>query len=177
VSPAPAIIFDCDGVLIDSERVGCQVDARELATLGIAITPEALAHRFSGVSYRDMYHALEREHGIAVPADYAARAHARVLAACAAEGAALAMPGIHALLDGLGDRVRAVVSSSDHDWLRRTLDQVDLWRRFAPHVYSALEVTRGKPAPDLFIHAAGRLGAAAVFDDMAALAAALRAGA
>src|SRR5215472_10968058 len=109
-----AIIFDCDGVLIDSERVGCQVDARELASLGIAITPQALAQRFSGVSYRDMYRALEREHGVAVPADYAARTHALVLAACAAEGAALAIPGIHALLDALGDRARAVASSSDH---------------------------------------------------------------
>src|SRR5215472_116869 len=99
-----AIIFDCDGVLIDSERVACQVDARALATLGIAITPEALAQRFSGVSYRDMYRALEQEHGVVVPADYATRTHAQVLDACAAAGAALAIPGIHALLDGLGAR-------------------------------------------------------------------------
>ncbi|MBI3516774.1 MAG: HAD family phosphatase [Proteobacteria bacterium] len=157
---AHAIVFDCDGVLIDSERVACLVDARELTAVGISITAEALARRFSGVSYDDMYRALEQEHGVRLPADYAARAHALVLAACDAEGAALAMPGIHALLDDLGERVRGVASSSKPDWLRRTLGQVDLWRRFAPHIYSVVEVARGKPAPDLFLHAAARLGVA-----------------
>jgi HAD superfamily hydrolase (TIGR01509 family) len=83
-----------------------------------------------------------------------------VLAACEEEGAALAMPGIHALLDGLDGRKLCVASSSSPDWLRRTLGQTGLWQRFAPHVYSAVTVARGKPAPDLFLLAAAGVGAA-----------------
>jgi HAD superfamily hydrolase (TIGR01509 family) len=155
-----AIIFDCDGVLIDSERVACRIDARELTAHGVPITAERLNSRFSGVSYRDMYRVLEAESGVRLPERYAERTHALVLAACEAEGAALAIPGIHALLDRLGGRPRCVASSSGPDWLQRILGSVDLWRYFAPHVYSAVEVKRGKPAPDLFLHAAERLGVA-----------------
>jgi len=156
----PAIIFDCDGVLIDSERIACRVDAAELAALGIPVTADILASRFIGMMGRDTYPLLEAKYGVRLPADYVDRIDALVRAACAAEGAALAMAGIHALLDGLAGRRLAVASSSSPDGLRRNLGQAGLWQRFAPHVYSAVEVARGKPAPDLFLHAAARLGAA-----------------
>jgi HAD superfamily hydrolase (TIGR01509 family) len=176
-----AVIFDCDGVLIDSERIACAIDARELAGLGIAVTAEAVAERFSGVPYRDMYRTLEHEHGIAVPADYAERTHTMVSNACAEAGAALAIPGIHGALDGLGDCPKGVASSSSPEWLARLLGQTDLWRRFAPHVYSVVEVARGKPAPDLFLFAAARLGVAparclVVEDSVAGVQAAVAAG-
>jgi HAD superfamily hydrolase (TIGR01509 family) len=153
-----AMIFDCDGVLIDSERVACHIDARELTAIGVSITAGSLASRFSGVSYQDMYRILEQERDVRLPADYAERTHALVLAACEAEGPALAIPGIHALLDMLGPLPKGVASSSSPDWLMRTLRQTELWPRFAPHVYSAVQVTRGKPAPDLFLLAAERMG-------------------
>jgi HAD superfamily hydrolase (TIGR01509 family) len=156
----PAVIFDCDGVLIDSERIACRVDAAELAAHGIPVTADILASRFIGMMGRDTYPLLEAEYGVRLPADYIERIETLVRAACAAEGAALAMPGIHALLDGLAGRRLAVASSSSPDGLRRNLGQAGLWQRFAPHVYSAVEVARGKPAPDLFLHAAARLGAA-----------------
>jgi HAD superfamily hydrolase (TIGR01509 family) len=176
-----AVIFDCDGVLIDSERVACAIDARELAALGVAITAEALAERFSGVPYRDMYRALEQEHGITVPTDYAARTHALVSDACWAEGTTLAIPGIHAVLDGLGACPKGVASSSSPDWLARHLGQAGLWDHFAPHVYSAVQVARGKPAPDLFLFAAAQIGVAAptclvVEDSVAGVQAAVAAG-
>ena len=140
-----------------------------------------MAERFSGVPYRDMYRTLEQEHGLVVPADYAQRTHALVSDACAAEGPALAIPGIHDALDGLGDCPKGVASSSTPDWLARHLGQTDLWARFAPHVYSVVEVARGKPAPDLFLHAAARLGIAparclVVEDSVAGVRAAVAAG-
>jgi HAD superfamily hydrolase (TIGR01509 family) len=107
-----------------------------------------------------MYAVLEAEHGIVVPRDFAMRTHALVSDVCAAEGTALAIPGIHAALDSLGDGPKAVASSSMPAWLARHLRQTDLWRRFAPHVYSVAQVTHGKPAPDLFLLAAARLGIA-----------------
>jgi len=106
-----AMIFDCDGVLIDSERVACHIDARELTAIGVSITAGSLASRFSGVSYQDMYRILEQERDVRLPADYAERTHALVLAACEAEGPALAIPGIHALLDMLGPLPKGVASS------------------------------------------------------------------
>ncbi len=157
--PPHALIFDCDGVLIDSERIAAAIDARELTAHGFPITAEILAHRFSGVAYQDMYRALEAEAGRPLPDGYAERTHALVLAACEAEGARLAMPGIHALLDALAPYRKGVASSSAPAWLQRTLGATGLWPRFAPHVYSAVAVRHGKPAPDLFRLAARELGA------------------
>lgn len=154
---AQLIIFDCDGVLIDSERVATEVDARELTAAGVPMTPEILSARFAGVPYRDMYRILEAETGVRLLTDYAERTRHLVMAALAAEGPGLAIPGIHEALDLLAGRTLCVASSSSHEWLRATLSQVGLWARFAPHIFSASEVARGKPAPDLFLHAAARM--------------------
>ena len=155
--PVDLIIFDCDGVLIDSERVGCVIDARELSAHGHAITPHMIAERFVGIAYADMYRMLEAETGIVLPPGYAERTHEKVLAACAELGLDLTVPGIHAALDALDGRRKCVASSSSPARLYRTLTQVGLWDRFAPHVFSADEVARAKPAPDLFLHAAARM--------------------
>jgi HAD superfamily hydrolase (TIGR01509 family) len=157
VGPATAIIFDCDGVLVDTERVACRIDARELAAHGIAITAETLASRFSGMNYRDMHSALEAETGVTLPEGFARSTYERVLAALADEGPALVMPGVHRLLDALGDRRKCIASSSTPEWLRTALQPCDLWQRFAPDIFSRVEVARGKPAPDLFLLAASRM--------------------
>ena len=156
----PVIIFDCDGVLVDSEAIKSEVVARHLAKLGISITGSMLLERFSGVPEREMYQALSIETGVPIPPAHIAEAHALKISHCGAKGEALAMPGIHECLDAVRDVPICVASSSSPDMLARVLRQARLWDRFAPNIFSAAEVKRGKPAPDLFLLAAQRMGIA-----------------
>ena len=159
--PDPSmIIFDCDGVLVDSEAIKSEVVARHLAKLGISITGSMLLERFSGVPEREMYQALSIETGVAIPPEHIAEAHALKISHCAAKGEALAMPGIHACLDAVRDVPICVASSSSPGMLAHLLRQANLLDRFAPNIFSAAEVQRGKPAPDLFLWAAQRMGIA-----------------
>ena len=154
------IIFDCDGVLIDSERIAADVIARELSDLGIAITADTLLERFSGVPDREMRRILTLESGVAIPPEHAERTHALMLGQCKAPGEALGIPGIHACLDAIQGVRICVASSSLPQWIEQNLRQVRLWDYFAPHVFSAAQVKRGKPAPDLFLLAAERMNVA-----------------
>ena len=159
--PDPSmIIFDCDGVLVDSEAIKSEVVARHLAKLGISITGSMLLERFSGVPEREMYQALSIETGVAIPPEHIAEAHALKISHCAGKGEALAMPGIHACLDAVRDVPICVASSSSPGMLAHLLRQANLLDRFAPNIFSAAEVQRGKPAPDLFLFAAQRMGIA-----------------
>src|ERR1700730_15135019 len=100
--PDPSmIIFDCDGVLVDSEAIKSEVVARHLANLGISITGAMLLERFSGVPEREMYQALSIETGVPIPPAHIAEAHALKSSHCGAKGEALAMSGIHECLDDL----------------------------------------------------------------------------
>jgi HAD superfamily hydrolase (TIGR01509 family) len=154
------IIFDCDGVLVDSELIKCEVVAGRLGKLGIAITGTAIIERFTGVPEREMYQALSIETGVAIPPEHIAETHALKISHCGAKGAALAMPGIHQCLDRLRGVAACVASSSSPDMLEHLLRQAQLWDRFAPNIFSAAAVKRGKPAPDLFLFAAARMGVA-----------------
>jgi HAD superfamily hydrolase (TIGR01509 family) len=151
------IIFDCDGVLVDSEGIKTEVVARQLGTLGIAVTAPTLIERFSGVPDREMYHALSIETGVAIPPGHIAETHALKISHCGAKGAALAMPGIHECLDALAGAAVCVASSSSPNMLEHMLRQALLWDRFTPNIFSAHQVKRGKPAPDLFLFAAARM--------------------
>jgi HAD superfamily hydrolase (TIGR01509 family) len=151
------IIFDCDGVLVDSEGIKSEVVARHLGKLGIPITGATLIERFSGVPDREMYQALSIETGVPIPPEHIAETFALKISHCAAKGEALAMTGIHECLDALGDTSVCVASSSAPNMLEQMLRQARLWDRFAPNVFSAHQVKRGKPAPDLFLFAAARM--------------------
>jgi HAD superfamily hydrolase (TIGR01509 family) len=171
------IIFDCDGVLVDSEAIKAEVVARHLGKLGISITGAALLERFSGVPEREMYQALSNETGVAIPPAHIAEGHALKISYCGAKGEALAMPGIHECLDSLARIPICVASSSSPTMLEHLLRQARLWDRFAPNIFSAAQVKRGKPAPDLFLLAAERMGAAperclVIEDSLAGIAAA-----
>jgi HAD superfamily hydrolase (TIGR01509 family) len=150
------VIFDCYGVLVDSELIGCRVEAEELAREGISITAEAILERFTGATAAETFRTLAAEHGKALPDSFVARVKAEICAAFSRELQAIA--GIAAALERIALPV-CVASSSDPLRIEHSLRTVGLLERFAPHVFSAAEVARGKPAPDLFLHAARRMGA------------------
>jgi HAD superfamily hydrolase (TIGR01509 family) len=159
MSDTDLVIFDCDGVLIDSELIGARVEAAELARIGIPLAEADILTRFLGMSAQAMYRALETEHRRALPDGFAATVQMAIDAAF--ERDLQVIPGIHETLDGLRT-ASCVASSSTLGRLRHSLGLTGLYPRFAPHVFSAEQVARGKPAPDLFLHAASAMGCAPV---------------
>ena len=151
------IIFDCDGVLIDSEPISCRTDAACLAEIGIAISAEEIMDRYLGISAAAMFADIEARTGRSLPADFADTLRGRIAAAF--ETDLMPMQGVEAALHLLPVR-RCVASSSAPERLRHSLSLTGLLRYFAPHVFSATQVPRGKPAPDLFLFAATAMQAA-----------------
>lgn len=150
------IIFDCDGVLIDSEPIACRVDAECFAEVGFPVSADEVRERYIGMTWRTMFADVEARHGRALPENFIEVIRARTAAAFETELSAT--PGIDALLDTLRT-AKCVASSSGHDRLRHSLTLTSLWDRFTPHIFSAMQVARGKPAPDLFLFAAGEMQA------------------
>jgi HAD superfamily hydrolase (TIGR01509 family) len=172
------IIFDCDGVLIDSEPIAARAHAEALAACGCAIGEEALLRRFCGVSDAEMLATIAREWGRALPSSYAAAVAARI--ARDYRFLLKPIPGVRAALAGLAWPL-CVASSSAPAQIRLGLECTGLLDRFAANLFSAAMVARGKPAPDLFLYAAARMGAApgrcvVVEDSTAGVAAARAAG-
>lgn len=152
-----ALIFDCDGVLIDSEPLSVAELGRTLRDAGAPITDAEIFDRMIGRPVAEIVAIVAAEHGtdatILLP-DYRARLEDRFRTELRP------IPGIKAALDALPAVPRAVASSSTPARLEQTLQLTGLWNCFAPHIYSATQVARGKPAPDLFLFAADRLGVA-----------------
>lgn len=157
MSATDLVIFDCDGVLIDSELIGARVEVAELGRIGIPLTESEILTRYVGMSAQAMFHALEVEHRRALPEGFAATVQTAIEAAF--ERDLQVIPGIHETLDRL-TVTTCVASSSTLARLRHSLGLTGLYARFAPHVFSAEQVARGKPAPDLFLHAATEMGCA-----------------
>jgi HAD superfamily hydrolase (TIGR01509 family) len=151
------VIFDCDGVLIDSEVLSQREEAACLAAHGFPVPLEEVATRYLGISGAAMFADLEARFGRKVPQALIDDLRDRIAAACETELAA--MPGIHDLLDRLPVPV-CVASSSRPERLAHTLGLTGLYHRFAPNIFSASQVANGKPAPDLFLFAAARMGVA-----------------
>jgi HAD superfamily hydrolase (TIGR01509 family) len=148
------LIFDCDGVLVDSEMIACRVDAECLTEIGFPTTAAFIQAEFVGLSSRTMFERFERDHGRKLPADFPAALQRRLAAAFDDELEAIA--GVADMLPALGLR-KCVASSSHPERLRHTLGLTGLWPHFDPHVFSATMVANGKPAPDLFLYAADRM--------------------
>lgn len=155
------VIFDCDGVLIDSELLAIRADVACLAEEGIVQTEAEILDRYTGISIAGMKADLERRFGRKLRDDFESRHHARLSALFEAD--LKAIDGIDTVLDQLWGALSlrsCVASSSTPERLRHALGLVGLYDRFHPHVFSATAVARGKPAPDLFLHAAVQMGVA-----------------
>ena len=148
------IIFDCDGVLIDSEVIACRTDAACLAEIGIMMSAEEIMDRYVGIGAAAMFADIELRHGRSLPADFAEIVGGRVAAAF--ESDLRPVPGVESVLQALSLR-HCVASSSAPARLRHSLSLTGLLRYFDPHIFSATQVARGKPAPDLFLFAAASM--------------------
>jgi HAD superfamily hydrolase (TIGR01509 family) len=152
------LIFDFDGVLLESEYVGNRQIAEYLTAKGHSTTPEESMHHFMGLSGADFLAAIERWIGRALPEDFhetRAAEDARVLS----EGIE-AVAGAVAFIESLPPRLpKAIASSSRSHWIETHLDHLGLRHHFGDRIFSGREhVARGKPEPDLYWHAAAAMG-------------------
>jgi HAD superfamily hydrolase (TIGR01509 family) len=150
------VIFDCDGVLVDSEQITNRVFAQMLNELGLAVTLKDMFERFVGHSMADCLEIITGPLGRKPPDGFAEEYRIRRDAALKAE--LKAIPGIVEALDKI-KLPYCVASAGDHAKMRAALGITGLLPRFEGKLFSVTEVARGKPAPDVFLYAAGKLGA------------------
>lgn len=148
------IIFDCDGVLVNTEAILCQIDATELSRAGFDLSMEQLAERFSGVPAERMFSEIEKEWGRELPDDY--RQRRALLIEKAYRNELTAIDGVHHALTLITQPVCVASSNSTSD-LELLLTAAGLYSWFSPNIFSATMVAHPKPAPDLFLFAALRM--------------------
>ena len=148
------IIFDCDGVLVDSEVISGRAHADVLSRHGYPITQEQVFDRFLGRSTRQANAEVEAELGRPLPDDFHIQLQDELFRSFEAD--LEPVPYIHTALDAITQRV-CVASSGSHQRMRVTLGRARLYDRFAPNIFSASQVANGKPAPDLFLFAAHQM--------------------
>jgi HAD superfamily hydrolase (TIGR01509 family) len=148
------VIFDCDGVLVDSERISNRVFCAMLNDLGLSVTLEDMFQHFVGLSMPQCVELITEMSGRPPPPDFVATLRERTAAALRA--GVTPMPGIS---EGL-EEIRApfcVASSGTHEKIRLTLGATGLLERFGDRIYSVVDVEKPKPAPDIFLYAARRM--------------------
>jgi len=172
------IIFDCDGVLIDSEIVAARLEAEAITALGLPMTAQEICTRFAGTTTREVWATLERELGRPLPAGFFEThlAHVRDVFSREIE----AIPGVHTVIERL-EVPYCVASSTQLPSLITNLGTAGLAHLFDGHLYSASQVKRPKPAPDVFLFAASQMGSdpadcLVIEDSLAGVTAARRAG-
>lgn len=173
-----AIIYDCDGTLIDSEHIAGSVCAEALTKLGFPTTMEAFNARFNGVPAAETWATIRGELPVDLPPGFNEAINAEIYRRFESELEAI--PGVAEAIERIGGK-RAVASSTRLPVLQRNLEKTGLARFFDPHIYSASQVARGKPAPDVFLYAASQIGAdpartLVIEDSVAGVAAGIRAG-
>lgn len=151
------IIFDCDGVLVDSEPISIAVLVEALAAAGVTMSEEEAHVRFLGRSLKSMSEILHDDYGLAIDAAFLDAMRKVLYERFRAE--LRAVEGVAETVDALGI-AHCVASSSQPERIRLSLTVTGLLSRFEPNIFSASMVARGKPAPDLFLHASAAMGVA-----------------
>ena len=151
---AELVIFDCDGVLVDSDRISLRIQAERISALGLEMTYEDCVREFLGLGMEATLEILAERLGRPLPEGWE-----RELDAAVREGFRRELqpvPGVVEALEKI-ELPTCVASSGSHEKMRLTLGLTGLWDRFVGRIFSAEEVEHGKPAPDLFLHAASRM--------------------
>lgn len=149
------VIFDCDGVLVDSEIISVKVDQMVLADLGWSISVEEIVDRFVGRAHAYFLDVVQEHLGRKLPDDWEDSYQHLYRQALASD---------LQLVDGIVEALEeinlptCVASNGSHSKMEFTLKCAGLWSRFEGRIFSAADVSQGKPAPDLFLHAASTLG-------------------
>ena len=153
-APLRLVIFDCDGVIVDSEPVSNRILAEELTALGWPMATSEATRRFLGVTLTDMAPTIEAHVGHPLTPEWRAAVQARIVAALAEESIAIpgAVEALRAVL-ALGVPWR-VASNSSHPEMRAKFARLGIGELVHGRVHSHTDVARGKPAPDLFLAAA-----------------------
>ncbi|QDG75486.1 HAD family phosphatase [Labrenzia sp. PHM005] len=153
-----AILFDCDGVLVDSEKIYVEVEREHLARIGLSYSLDEYMGRFQGLAGADFFATLDADHRALgkgpLPETFGPELDAATMERIDRELDEIA--GIKSLLDA-HNGPRAVASSSRLQRLIHKLKHTGLHDYFTPHIYSGEQVANGKPAPDLFLFAASKL--------------------
>lgn len=156
MSDVELLVFDCDGVLVDSEALVMDIESAMLTEAGFPLTTDEIADNYVGLSYTTMMSELAARYGRPVPADLSRRIQQAAIDRFPEHLSPVA--GMAEFL-ATSTRNRCVASSSDLDRIELSLQVTGLADRFAPEaIFSAQMVERGKPAPDLFLLAASSLG-------------------
>lgn len=143
------VIFDCNGVLVDSEPLATSIVSEEFMRAGFALTPDIVARYFTGRRPADMFAEVEIAAGRKLPPDFAQTVASATLRRFREELRATSHMA-HALSWLRGPK--CVASSSSMERIQLSLDSTDLLRFFEPYLFSANDVRNGKPSPDLFLH-------------------------
>ena len=172
------VIFDCDGVLVDSEVISCRAHAEVLTRHGYPITSDQVLARFLGVSDREARLMIENEISRKLPDDFESQVKQATLQFYAGDLRAISYVGEAIAAIGLP---KCVASSGTPEKIRHGLECAGLFDLLAPHIFSASQVKRGKPAPDLFLFAAEQMQASparcvVIEDSIPGIAGALAAG-
>jgi len=156
-----AVIFDCDGVLVDSEILAHEVEIEVLQSIGLHYDRHEFTQRFMGMSDVAFFAALDEDGkarlGRSIIEEIRGPMNDKLQKTVAER--LVEVPGAARAVKSVA-RAKAVASSSTLGRLRIKLGKTGLWQSFVPHIYSAEHVTHAKPAPDLFLHAASELGVA-----------------